>query len=102
MKNLFQISYKESKKPKKIYIGRDDLFGSVDLSVFIDNQSQIMIMGSLLEKEALDNDDKRLVSSVIFNRLNKDMKLQIDASVLFSITDGKYNLGRKLSFDDLN
>ena len=37
------LTRQESKKPKKIYIGRDDLFGSVDLSVFIDNQSQIMI-----------------------------------------------------------
>ena len=37
------LTRQKRKKPKKIYIGRDDLFGSVDLSVFIDNQSQIMI-----------------------------------------------------------
>ena len=37
------LTGRESNKPKKIYIGRDDLFGSIDLSVFIDNQSQIMI-----------------------------------------------------------
>ena len=41
------------------------------------------------------------ISSVIFNRLQKNMKLQIDATVLFAITDGKYNLGRKLLLSDL-
>ena len=34
------------------------------------------------------------------NRLIKNMYLQIDATVLFAITDGKYNLGRKLLFND--
>ncbi len=65
------------------------------------NQSEIMIMGSLLEKEGLDYEDKKLVSSVIFNRLNKNMKLQIDATVIYSITDGNYDLDRKLLINDL-
>ena len=65
------------------------------------NQSEIMIMGSLLEKEGLDYEDKRLVSSVIFNRLNKNMKLQIDATVIYSITNGNYDLNRKLLLSDL-
>ena len=62
---------------------------------------EIMIIGSLIEKEGLDSDDKKKISSVIFNRLQKNMKLQIDATVLFAITDGKYNLGRKLLLSDL-
>ena len=41
------------------------------------------------------------ISSVIFNRLNKNMKLQIDATVIYSITEGKYNLNRKLLLKDL-
>ena len=35
------------------------------------------------------------------NRLNKKMRLQIDATVLFAVTNGKYNLKRKLNFSDL-
>ena len=35
------------------------------------------------------------------NRLNNNMKLQIDATVLYAITDGKYNLDRKLLLSDL-
>ncbi len=63
--------------------------------------NEILIIGSLLEKEGLDNDDKRLIYSVIINRLNSKMKLQIDATVIFSITKGYKDLDRNLNFDDL-
>ena len=62
---------------------------------------QIMIIGSLIEKEGLDLNDKRKISSVIFNRLNKGMKLQIDATVVFALTNGNFDLKRKLLLNDL-
>ena len=65
------------------------------------NQNEIMTMGSLLEKEGLSQKDKKIISSVIFNRLNKNMKLQIDATVIFSLTNGNYKLDRKLLVSDL-
>ena len=65
------------------------------------NHNEIMIIGSLIEKEGLDISDKTKISSVIFNRLNQNMKLQIDATVLFAITNGQYNLNRKLLIKDL-
>ena len=65
------------------------------------SENDLMIIGSLIEKEGLDFDDKRKISSVIFNRLEKDMKLQIDATVLYSITNGKYDLKRSLLISDL-
>ena len=65
------------------------------------NENDLMIIGSLLEKEGLDQEDKKKIYSVIMNRLNKKMKLQIDATVLFAITDGKYDLKRKLLRSDL-
>ena len=61
----------------------------------------ILVIGSLIEKEGLDYLDKKKISSVIFNRLEKNMKLQIDATVIYSITDGEYNLNRKLTLNDL-
>ena len=64
-------------------------------------EHELMIIGSLIEKEGLDKDDKRNISSVIFNRLKSNMKLQIDATVLFSITSGKYDLERNLIYKDL-
>ena len=65
------------------------------------NNEEIMIIGSLIEKEGLDYYDKKNISSVIFNRLKINMRLQIDASVLFAITDGEYNLNRNLNLSDL-
>ena len=65
------------------------------------NVNELMIIGSLLEKEGLDEEDKKQISSVIFNRLDKKMKLQIDATVLFAITNGKYDINRKLLRSDL-
>ena len=60
-----------------------------------------MIIGSLLEKEGLDYNDKKKIYSVIMNRLNKKMKLQIDATVIYSLTNGYGNLNRKLTYNDL-
>ena len=60
-----------------------------------------MIIGSLIEKEGLDEVDKSKIASVIFNRIDNNMKLQIDATVLYSLTNGNYDLGRKLLISDL-
>ncbi len=62
---------------------------------------EIFIIGSLLEKEGFDYEDKRLISSVIFNRLDKNMKLQIDATVIYALTDGKYDKFSKVTLKDL-
>ena len=39
------------------------------------------------------------ISGVIYNRLDKKMKLQIDATVLYPLTKGKYNKKRTLYKD---
>ena len=62
---------------------------------------EILIIGSLLEKEGIDYEDKRKIYSVIMNRLKKNMKLQIDATVIFSLTGGNRDLERNLTYDDL-
>ena len=62
--------------------------------------NEILIIGSLLEKEGLDYNDKRNIYSVIMNRLNNKIKLQIDATVIFALTRDN-NLDRKLTYEDL-
>jgi UPF0755 protein len=62
---------------------------------------EVLVIASLLEKEGIDYEDKRKIYSVIMNRLNSNMKLQIDATVIFSLTDGKRDLERKLTYTDL-
>ena len=62
---------------------------------------QVMIIGSLLEREGIDYNDKRKIYSVIMNRLKINMKLQIDATVIFALTGGKSDLKKKLTYADL-
>ncbi len=93
----FKDFYEKIKKFKKIYLNQkmENIFFH-DYSV-----SDLLIIASLVEKEALGNHDKRLISSVIRNRLKKNMKLQIDASVIYALTNGEYNLNRQLLLKDL-
>lgn len=44
-----------------------------------------MIIASLIQREALFEDDQHLISSVIYNRLGIDMALQIDATVQYAL-----------------
>ena len=96
--NTYEDIYDFMKKFKKNYFYKhlnNKLFNEF-------NENEIMIISSLVEKEGMNDNDKRLISSVIFNRLRKKMKLQIDASTIFSITKGEYKFNRKLSLNDLN
>jgi len=50
-----------------------------------ETQDKIIIIASLIEKEAVIPDDRPMIAGVIYNRLKKGMKLQIDASVLYAL-----------------
>ncbi len=45
----------------------------------------IVIIASLIESEVKKDDERTLVSSVIYNRLDEGIKLQIDASVIYAM-----------------
>ncbi len=93
----FNFFLKKLKKIKSDYF-KNNINNEINKS-FLNNE--IMIIGSLLEKEGLDIIDKRKISSVIMNRLKKKMRLQIDATVIFAITNGQFDLKRKLKLSDL-
>jgi len=86
-----------------MYDNKNQLFNDYNDNILLKKYSvnEIMIIASLVEREGINDNDKRLISSVIFNRLNKNMKLQIDASTIFSITRGKFKFARKLKHNDL-
>ncbi|SFC71588.1 endolytic transglycosylase MltG [Clostridium uliginosum] len=44
-----------------------------------------IIIASMIEKEARFDEDRPLISSVIYNRLKEDMKLQLDATIIYSL-----------------
>ncbi|MFL0197758.1 endolytic transglycosylase MltG [Clostridium sp. WILCCON 0269] len=61
-------------EPDKNYITKNKL-----------NIRNIVITASLIEKEAGKDVDRPKIASVIYNRLNKNMPLQIDATILYVV-----------------
>lgn len=57
----------------------------------------IVIMASIIEKEAWKEKDRRLISGVLWNRIDIGMPLQVDATFLYINGKNTYNL----TYDDL-
>jgi len=49
------------------------------------SQSEIIILASLLEREANNLEAKKMVAGIIYNRLSLDMALQIDATIQYVV-----------------
>lgn len=69
------------------------------LGASYDNLYEIITKASLIEREAKIDEERAKIAGVIENRLKKDMKLQIDATVVYAISDGLYDVDRVLYKD---
>lgn len=56
---------------------------------------EIMTIASLIEREVVVDEERALVSSVIYNRLAEPMRLQIDAAVQYALDEPKERLMQK-------
>ncbi|MBM3261273.1 endolytic transglycosylase MltG [Candidatus Kaiserbacteria bacterium] len=58
---------------------------------------EIVNMASIIEKEAFNSNDRRMISGVLWNRIRKDMALQVDVTFLYTMGKSTFSLTR----DDL-
>ena len=74
---IYKYSYKQHNKIAK------RIFGNINKKKWLN----YMIIASIIEKEAGDKEEMKLISSVIYNRLKKNMRLQMDGTLNY----GKYS-----------
>ena len=67
----------------------------------LNNALELVVLASIVEKEAGNEVDKKKVASVFLNRLKKKMRLQSDPTVAYGLTRGKEKLNRELTRSDL-
>lgn len=60
-------------------------FSTLDISKTNFSKNQIVIIASLIEREAKHDEDRAMVASVILNRLSLGMKLDIDATIQYAL-----------------
>ncbi len=69
------------------------------LEVSYNDLYEIITKASLIEREAKIDSERTKIAGVIENRLKKNMRLQIDATVVYAISDGLYDVERVLYKD---
>lgn len=80
----------------------NDVWELKDVDLPIKTKEELLILASIIEKETGLADERKKVASVFVNRLRKRMKLQTDPTVIYAITNGKFELNRSLRKKDLN
>lgn len=64
------------------------------LNIPNDKLYDIITAASMVEREAKLPDERAKIAGVFKNRVDQDMPLQIDATVVYAISDGMYNVER--------
>jgi UPF0755 protein len=103
----YYFSYGDNKNAliKRMQLGMkkvlDDSWQSRSPNLPIINMKEALILASLIEKETGRSAERARVAGVFINRLRRNMRLQSDPTVSFSITKGRRELTRVLNREDL-
>lgn len=79
----------------------DEIWQNRDPDLPLRTPQELVILASIVEKETALNDERTRVASVFINRLEQGMLLQTDPTVIYALTQGKTELGRPLTRQDL-
>lgn len=77
--DVLKMAYKSMQKTLKI------LWDKRERNLIYKSPYETLIVASLIEKETAIKSEKFLISGVILNRLSKNMRLQIDPTVIYGI-----------------
>lgn len=69
------------KQIKPLSISKKDIF-------------EIMTKASMVEREAKIDSERSVIAGVFENRLKQNMRLQIDATVAYAVSNGRYNVSK--------
>ncbi|MBR4720405.1 MAG: endolytic transglycosylase MltG [Clostridia bacterium] len=69
------------------------------LNIPKDKIFEIITKASMVEREAKLDSERDIIAGVFENRLKKNMRLQIDATVAYAATNGRYNINRVMKRD---
>jgi UPF0755 protein len=79
-----------------------DIWARRSPDVPIRSMLELVTLASIVEKETGKSDERSRVAGVFVNRLNRDMRLQTDPTVVYGIVGGKGSLGRGLTRTELD
>ncbi len=73
-----------------------EIWENRDPDLPIETPEELVILASIIEKETAIPSERPLVAAVFVNRLNFNMRLQSDPTIIYGITLGEGTLGRGL------
>jgi len=80
----------------------DELMPKLPQTSPLKTRKDILILASIVEKEAGNDQERAKIAGVFINRLRKGMKLQADPTTVYAITKGKTSLARSLNRQDMS
>ena len=65
------------------------------------SRRDVVILGSMIEKEAMDDQERRMISAVFHNRLQRGMALQSDPTAIYGVKMAKDRTDKRITRQDL-